>query len=393
MSDEFNLEEENLNENNLEYEDTEEIPYGVKKLNWGAFLWPFIWGLFNVKLTRVLVIVVLNLLVLAPVFFIFSGLGNDPSNVPFAMLSVGLMCLAPVINLIIMIVFLIKGNSWAWKDKKWESVDQFVAVQKKWTLGVLICWLLSMVASALIPLILGATVLSFVGKNLSTNFAQQNMGQGPSVEGTVQDFNNSYSSDGLQDLSNNNLNPSSYQAENTVSVGGENVDVPQSHKAVTGQNNDVVRDSVGVQRKPINNKDIIDNKDKVVITIGGHGRENPFKPFYDQAFSGDFPPPDDVFNIDESAKKLLSIKVAGILYDPYNPTNASAIVNASGSDYMVKKGDIVAGFSILGINKTRVSLKYGSNTYNAGIGETVQAELKNNSGIDNINKKFAGNTR
>ena len=135
------------------------------------------------------------------------------------------------------------------------------------------------------------------------------------------------------------------------------------------------------------------NDDKVVITIGGHGRENPFKPFYDQAFSGDFPPPDDVFNIDESAKKLMSIKVAGILYDPYRPSNASAIVNASGSDYMVKKGDVVAGFSILDINKNRVYVKFGSNTYNAGIGETIHAELKDNSGLDNIDKKFAGNTR
>lgn len=386
MSDELNLEEENFKENHLELDDMGEFPSEIKKLNWGAFFWPFVWGLFNVKFTKVLMILVINLLTIAPVFLIsFSGMGKDPENVSLVMLSVALLILNPIINLIIMIIFLIKGNKWSWVDKNWESVDHFVQVQKKWTVGIFLAWLLSTILCSVLPLVLGISALSFLGKNIPTNFTQQNIGQLSSGVGDFDDMNNSYSSEDLQNGSSNDFNnPSTVTVDNTFN--------PDASQTKTKENASLGK-SGNNANKPINNKDVIDNDDKVVITIGGHGRDNPFKPFYDQAFSGDFPPPDDVFNIDESAKKLLSIKVAGILYDPYNPTNASAIVNTSGADYMVKKGDIVAGFSILGINKTRVSLKYGSNTYNAGIGETVQAELQNNSGIDNINKKFAGNTR
>lgn len=391
MSDEFNLEEENFNENNLGLDETEldedDIPAEVRKLNWGAFLWPFIWGLFNVKLTKVLAIIVINLIIVAPVFFMaFSGMNGDPSNTPLTMLSVALLILSPIINLVIMIVFLVKGNRWSWQDKNWESVEHFVAVQKKWTMGIFIFWLISMILSAVVPIIIGASVFSFISQNMSS-LNQQNSVQTTSGESDFGSFGeDSYSSNNLPDVSQDwNNSPS-------AAVGNNDSGSAQS-SAPAADSKPASDEPVGAARKPINNKDIIDNSDKVVITIGGHGRENPFKPFYDQAFSGDFPPPDDVFNIDESAKKLMSIKVAGILYDPYRPSNASAIVNASGSDYMVKKGDVVAGFSILDINKNRVYVKFGSNTYNAGIGETIHAELKDNSGLDNIDKKFAGNTR
>lgn len=391
MSDEFNLEEENFNENNLGLDETEldedDIPAEVRKLNWGAFLWPFIWGLFNVKLTKVLAIIVINLIIVAPVFFMaFSGMNGDPSNTPLTMLSVALLILSPIINLVIMIVFLVKGNRWSWQDKNWESVEHFVAVQKKWTMGIFIFWLISMILSAVVPIIIGASVFSFISQNMSS-LNQQNSVQTTSGESDFGSFGeDSYSSNNLPDVSQDwNNSPS-------AAVGSNDSGSAQS-SAPAANSKPAADEPVGAARKPINNKDIIDNSDKVVITIGGHGRENPFKPFYDQAFSGDFPPPDDVFNIDESAKKLMSIKVAGILYDPYRPSNASAIVNASGSDYMVKKGDVVAGFSILDINKNRVYVKFGSNTYNAGIGETIHAELKDNSGLDNIDKKFAGNTR
>ena len=391
MSDEFNLEEENFNENNLGLDETEldedDIPAEVRKLNWGAFLWPFIWGLFNVKLTKVLAIIIINLIIVAPVFFMaFSGMNGDPSNTPLTMLSVALLILSPIINLVIMIVFLVKGNRWSWQDKNWESVEHFVAVQKKWTMGIFIFWLISMILSAVVPIIIGASVFSFISQNMSS-LNQQNSVQTTSGESDFGSFGeDSYSSNNLPDVSQDwNNSPS-------AAVGNNDSGSAQS-SAPAANSKPASDEPVGAARKPINNKDIIDNSDKVVITIGGHGRENPFKPFYDQAFSGDFPPPDDVFNIDESAKKLMSIKVAGILYDPYRPSNASAIVNASGSDYMVKKGDVVAGFSILDINKNRVYVKFGSNTYNAGIGETIHAELKDNSGLDNIDKKFAGNTR
>lgn len=42
------------------------------------------------------------------------------------------MLFVPIVGLIWWIVMCIKGNEWAWKRNKWESVDQFNKVQKKW---------------------------------------------------------------------------------------------------------------------------------------------------------------------------------------------------------------------------------------------------------------------
>ena len=223
MSDEFNLEEENFNENNLELDETEvdadDLPSEVRKLNWGAFLWPFIWGLFNVKFTRVLAIIAVNLIIFAPVIFMaFSGMNGDPSNTPLVMLSVVLLISSPIVNLIIMIIFLVKGNRWSWQDKNWESVEHFVSVQKKWTMGIFIFWLISMILSALIPIIIGASVFSFISQNMPA-LSQQNAGQATSAESDFGSFGDeSYSANNLPDVSQDwNNTPS-------AAVGASNSD-------------------------------------------------------------------------------------------------------------------------------------------------------------------------
>jgi ABC-type Fe3+ transport system permease subunit len=72
------------------------VPAAAKRWNWGAFLMSWIWGL-----------------------------GNKT--------YIALLCLIPVVNLVMIFVLGAKGGQWAWKNKKWESAEQFIRVQGLWT--------------------------------------------------------------------------------------------------------------------------------------------------------------------------------------------------------------------------------------------------------------------
>ena len=72
------------------------VPAAAKKWNWGAFFMTWIWGL-----------------------------GNKT--------YIALLGLIPVVNLVMAFVLGAKANQWAWKNKKWESVDQFTRIQGLWT--------------------------------------------------------------------------------------------------------------------------------------------------------------------------------------------------------------------------------------------------------------------
>ncbi len=74
------------------------VPKEIKGLNWGAFGLNWVWGIFNSTYLAFLVLI-------------------------------------PFINIIMIFVLLLKGNEWAWRNKHWDSVEQFKAVQKKWTIA------------------------------------------------------------------------------------------------------------------------------------------------------------------------------------------------------------------------------------------------------------------
>ena len=86
------------------------FPEGIKGWSWGALLLNTIWGVFNRS-------------------------------------YIGLLALIPYVGFVFAIYLGLKGRELAWKNKYWESVEHFNAVQRKWTLwGV---WL------TLLPAILG----------------------------------------------------------------------------------------------------------------------------------------------------------------------------------------------------------------------------------------------
>ena len=73
------------------------VPAEVDKWNWGAFFLNWIWGIGNRTYIAFLMFV-------------------------------------PLVNVAMPFVLGAKGSSWAWKNKRWESVDAFKATQRKWAL-------------------------------------------------------------------------------------------------------------------------------------------------------------------------------------------------------------------------------------------------------------------
>lgn len=63
------------------------------------------------------------------------GLGNSSyiTLVQFATIVIGLI---PIVGSLAPIAFMVwfgmKGNEWAWQNKRWESVEHFHSVQKTW---------------------------------------------------------------------------------------------------------------------------------------------------------------------------------------------------------------------------------------------------------------------
>lgn len=58
---------------------------------------------------------------------------------------IALLVFVPFVGFIMTFVLGAKGSAWAWRNKKWESVEQFQAVQRKWTKWALIVYALMIV--------------------------------------------------------------------------------------------------------------------------------------------------------------------------------------------------------------------------------------------------------
>ena len=98
------------------------LPDGVKAWSWGAFFWNWIWAI-----------------------------GNST--------WIGLLALVPYIGFIMAIVLGFNGREWAWQNKRWDSLEHFNSVQRKWSLWALILpgiAAIGILAAVLIPLFASA---------------------------------------------------------------------------------------------------------------------------------------------------------------------------------------------------------------------------------------------
>lgn len=71
------------------------VPAEIDKWNWGAFLLNWIWGIGNNTL-------------------------------------IALLMFVPLVNMVMAFILGAKGSAWAWRNKRWESVEHFKATQRKW---------------------------------------------------------------------------------------------------------------------------------------------------------------------------------------------------------------------------------------------------------------------
>lgn len=136
----------------------------------------------------------------------------------------------------------------------------------------------------------------------------------------------------------------------------------------------------------------------VSVPVADSGRINPFLPDSERIGLANhssnkvlslpyLTPPPETIPIDPDAGKIMNTTISGILYDKYSP---SAIINIEGTDYLVKKGDIIKRYKVLSISKNTVVVKLGNNVYTAGVGEILSlSDLQNVTA--NLNKKFGGN--
>ena len=151
---------------------------------------------------------------------------------------------------------------------------------------------------------------------------------------------------------------------------------------VFAQNKDPSVKKLNLQEKSKQTSEIqesTEEKEKtVIINVVNFGRKNPFQPYgkYD-IVSGSLQTPYDLpvppsSAADANLQEFVQSKVNGILYDPEG--RSVAIINVSGTDYMMGENDSVFGYKIKNITKDEVVLKYGSNTYNVKVGDVIGSD-------------------
>lgn len=92
---------------------TAEVPAEIDRWNWGGFLLNWVWGIGNNTYRAFLVFV-------------------------------------PFVGFIMLFVLGAKGSAWAWKHKRWESVEHFKQTQRKWARwGVVVLAAMAFVAAAM----------------------------------------------------------------------------------------------------------------------------------------------------------------------------------------------------------------------------------------------------
>ena len=105
--------------------------------NWGAFAFDWIWGICNN--TKIVIGIGLVLLVLYLLGFKLTFLLCLPFDIWFG----------------------IKGNTWAWQNKEWESLEKFHKVQRTWAIVSIFFVILRLIAILIfIVVMIGAVYLS-----------------------------------------------------------------------------------------------------------------------------------------------------------------------------------------------------------------------------------------
>lgn len=115
----INIFSDNWDKNNHSEEVRTECPLGLSKFNWGAFLFSWLWAIFNGMPWMIL-------------YILFVAIMVSLEDIVHANSRLWLILVRVIFGLTLSIVFGIFGNRWAWKHKKWKSIQHFESVQSRW---------------------------------------------------------------------------------------------------------------------------------------------------------------------------------------------------------------------------------------------------------------------
>ena len=112
-----------------------EIPKEVKRFSWGAFFFGWIWGLFNKSYLTLIGFAVSVLSLSIAFFLLLGGLsgGKEVAGLMFLLIML-LNIVSNIVGFALSIWFGVKGNDWAWQNKKWDSLKHFHDVQRIWAI-------------------------------------------------------------------------------------------------------------------------------------------------------------------------------------------------------------------------------------------------------------------
>ncbi len=137
------MEEKNTIENNSGQGAKCKVPDAVaKRFNWGAGCFNIIWGLFNKTIKPF----VLYLIIYVILYILQQISKNSDKSLYLFLLMIG-----GLIGFGFFIYFGLKGNTWAWQNKHWKSIEHFYTIQKRWGAAVVILMVISFLASMCLP--------------------------------------------------------------------------------------------------------------------------------------------------------------------------------------------------------------------------------------------------
>jgi hypothetical protein len=131
-----------------------EIPPDVRAWNWGAFWGTWIWGLAN-RVWITLLYPLPNIIGIALVALFMTNVitSEQMVNILTSGITRFVMFLLVLMQIVLQVSLLLKGNQWAWQAKRWDSVQSFLTVQKRWTYFFLAIFVILFIICFIMPLI------------------------------------------------------------------------------------------------------------------------------------------------------------------------------------------------------------------------------------------------
>ncbi|MDO8513880.1 MAG: hypothetical protein Q7S37_05240 [bacterium] len=121
------------------------FPPELNRWNWGAFSLTWIWSIGNRVWIGLFALIGPLSLAITVILGIIGINGSVQAWSIAYQICVILLTLIGPMTLVVAIILGIKGNEWAWKNRKFENVEQFKAVQQSWTKWGVVVFILSII--------------------------------------------------------------------------------------------------------------------------------------------------------------------------------------------------------------------------------------------------------